>query len=68
MQAFSVEVPDKIAIELDHLVADGWFASKSEVIRLALLEFIRRHQFTLIEQFQREDIEWALQQHQEHQP
>jgi len=23
MQAFSVEVPDKIAIELDHLVADG---------------------------------------------
>jgi Arc/MetJ-type ribon-helix-helix transcriptional regulator len=65
MQAFSVEVPDKIALELDQLVADGWFASQSEVIRLALLEFIRRHQFALIEQFQREDIKWALQQHKE---
>ncbi len=68
MQAFSVEVPDKVAIELERLVADGWFASKNEVIRLALLEFIRHYQFTLIEQFQREDIEWALQQQKEQKP
>lgn len=67
MQTFSVEVPDKIAIEVEHLVADGWFVNKSEVMRLALLEFIRRHQFALIEQFQREDIEWALQQQKEQQ-
>jgi len=65
MPALSIEVPDKINIELDHLVKDGWFVSKSEVVRLALLEFIRRYQFALIEEFQREDIKWALQQHQE---
>lgn len=65
MKALSIELPDKIAIELDQLVADGWFANKSEVIRLALLEFVRRHHLALIEQFQREDIEWALKQSKE---
>ena len=65
MKAVSVELPDKITIEMDHLVTNGWFADQGEIIRLALLEFVRRHHFALIEQFQREDIEWALQQHQE---
>lgn len=62
MKALSIELPDKIAIELNQLVTKGWFANESEIIRLALLEFIQRHRFALIEQFQREDIKWALQQ------
>lgn len=65
MKAVSVELPDKLTIELDQLVTNGWFANQSEIIRLAVLEFVRRHHFALIEQFQHEDIEWALQQHQE---
>lgn len=65
MKALSIELPDKVAIELDQLVTNGWFANQSEIIRLALLEFVRRHHFALIEQFQREDIEWALQQSKE---
>lgn len=62
MTSLSVELPDKMTTELDQLVATGWFADKGEIVRLALLEFIRKHQFALIEQFQREDIAWALQQ------
>lgn len=65
MKAVSVELPEKMTIELDQLVANGWFANQSEIIRLALLEFVQRHHFTLIEQFQHEDIKWALQQHRE---
>ena len=61
MKVLQVELPDKVAAELEGLVRDGWFPSEAEIIRLALAEFVR-HPFTLTEQFQLEDIAWALQQ------
>lgn len=59
-----VDLPDKLADELKLLVEAGWFQSQEEAVRVALLEFVRRHRAELIERFQREDIAWALQ-HQE---
>jgi len=64
MKTIQVEVPDKLVTELATLVKAGWFDNEAEIIRLALLEFIRRYRFELLEQFQREDITWALQQKQ----
>ena len=61
MKSFQVELPDKLAQELDTLVQAGWFGSEAEVIRLALLEFLRHHRFELLERLQRDDIAWALQ-------
>jgi Arc/MetJ-type ribon-helix-helix transcriptional regulator len=61
-KTLEVELPESIATELDALVKGGWFANENEIVRLALLEFARRNRFALIEQFQREDIAWALQQ------
>ena len=60
MKSVHVELPDKLAAELDALVKAGWFHSEEEVLRLALAEFVRRRRFELAEQFQREDIAWAL--------
>jgi Arc/MetJ-type ribon-helix-helix transcriptional regulator len=60
-----VELPEKLVAEIEALVAGGWFADEEEVVRLALTEFISRHRFALLEQFQREDIAWALQQKRE---
>ena len=62
MEALRVELPEKMAEELRRLVAAGWFESEGEAVRLAVVEFIRRHQASLIDRFQREDIEWALSQ------
>jgi len=62
MKSVQVELPDKLADELDLLVKAGWFRSEGEAVRLALVEFVRRHRFELLERFQREDIAWALQQ------
>lgn len=62
MKVVQVEVPDQLAGEMSALVEGGWFASEQEIARLALMEFVRRHRFELIEQFQREDIAWALTQ------
>jgi Arc/MetJ-type ribon-helix-helix transcriptional regulator len=62
MKSLQIELPDKLAQELDTMVESGWFHSESEVIRLALLEFTRTHRMELLERFQREDIAWALHQ------
>lgn len=62
MKSIQIELPDKLAQELGAMVELGWFSNEAEVVRLALLEFIRHHHPELLEQFQREDIAWALKQ------
>lgn len=62
MKSVQVELPDKLAEELKLLVKAGWFRSEQEAIRLAVVEFVRRHRAELLERFQREDIAWALRQ------
>ncbi|HEY0071097.1 MAG TPA: ribbon-helix-helix domain-containing protein [Chloroflexia bacterium] len=62
MKTIQVELPDKVDNELDAMVQAGWFRSKDEVVRQALLEFVRRNQLELQERFQQDDIMWALQQ------
>jgi Arc/MetJ-type ribon-helix-helix transcriptional regulator len=62
VKRLEVELPDQLAGELEAAVKAGWFASESEVVRMALHEFVRRHRFELIERFQRDDIAWALRQ------
>ena len=62
MKRLEVELPDKLAGELGALVQGGWFQSEGEVVRAALIEFVRRHRLELLEKQQREDIAWALRQ------
>ncbi len=62
METMQLELPLQLAGELHRLVERGWFQNEQEAIRAAVLEFVRRHQFTMNEQFQREDIAWALAQ------
>jgi Arc/MetJ-type ribon-helix-helix transcriptional regulator len=62
MKSIHIELPDKLAQELEAMVKAGWFSNEAEVMRLALLEFVRRHRLELLERFQREDIAWALKQ------
>jgi Arc/MetJ-type ribon-helix-helix transcriptional regulator len=68
MTSLQIELPDQLAVAVQRLVQNGWFQTEQEIIRLALAEFIRRHQAELTEQFQREDIAWALTQIQSNQP
>ncbi len=62
MKLIQVELPDEVAKELDMMIQAGWFHSEDEAVRMALLEFIRHNRLQLLERFQREDIEWALEQ------
>ena len=62
MASMQIELPDQLAGAMQRLVQNGWFQTEQKIIRLALVEFIRRHQAELTEQFQLEDIAWALKQ------
>ena len=62
MKVVQIELPDNVAAEMEALVKGGWFMDVGEIVRLALMEFVPRHRLSLSEQFQREDIAWALQQ------
>ena len=62
MKAINVELPEALAEELGRLIKAGWFRNEEEAVRLALLEFVRRHRFELLERFQREDIAWVLRE------
>ncbi len=60
MKTLEVALPDRLAKQVKELVEQGWFLDEAEVARQALSEFLSKHQFELQEQFQREDIRWAL--------
>jgi Arc/MetJ-type ribon-helix-helix transcriptional regulator len=62
MKTLTLELPERVARDVEGLVRAGWFSDEAEVVRLALIEFLNRHQFQLAEQHQREDIAWALEQ------
>lgn len=36
-------IPDKLAIDIDRLVASGRFTSRSDVVRAALTSFVEQH-------------------------
>lgn len=60
LKTFKIDVPERLAQQVEDLVTAGWFANSEELTRLALAEFVQRHPFELHEQFQRDDIQWAL--------
>ena len=60
MKTVKVSLPYKLAIEVENYVKKGWFTDAQEVLRTSLQEFIRHNRLKLLEQFMKEDIDWAL--------
>jgi Arc/MetJ-type ribon-helix-helix transcriptional regulator len=59
MTTLEIEFPDQMAREIRSLVKKGWFASESELTRLAVAAFLRLQQLELQEEQQLADIAWA---------
>jgi Arc/MetJ-type ribon-helix-helix transcriptional regulator len=62
MKTIQIELPEPMVTQVDALIDEGWFTNQNQIILFALAEFIRRYRFALQEQFQLDDIAWALQQ------
>jgi Arc/MetJ-type ribon-helix-helix transcriptional regulator len=63
MKTLQVELPDQMVRDVENAVATGRFESATEVVRVALREFVTRRRFELLEQQQLHDIAWALREH-----
>jgi len=66
MKTIRVDVPEKIAVEIEKYIKSGWFGNEAELTREALREFIRHHRLSLMEKYMDEDIEWALKMKKVH--
>lgn len=65
MHTLQVDLSDPLFNSVKQYVASGYFKSESDFLQAAIVEFVRKNQIELMEQFQREDIEWGLQNKQE---
>jgi Arc/MetJ-type ribon-helix-helix transcriptional regulator len=60
MKTIEVSLPEKLRIEAENYVKNGWFTDEAELLRFALQELVRHNKIMLTEQFMKEDIDWAL--------
>ena len=60
MKTLQVELPDQMAKEVERAVETGVFLNATEVVRVALREFISRRRFEVMEQQQLQDVAWAV--------
>lgn len=60
MQTIPAKVTKRLVIELDELVKQGWYASRSEAIRDAIRELVKKMKLDRLEQAIQEDTRWGL--------
>lgn len=61
MKAITLDLPERLAADLDIAVQAGWFVDAQEAIREALRQYLDSRRLELQERQQLEDISWALQ-------
>lgn len=60
MDAIPAKLTPKLIEEMDELIREGWYANRSELIRDAVREAIRRARSQRIESAIKEDVRWGL--------
>ena len=60
METLTAKVTPKLMTELDILIEDGWYTSRSEAVRDAIRKLIENRTFSKMRKAVQEDIEWGL--------
>ncbi len=60
MKTLPAKVTQRLINELDEIVEEGWYSSRSEAVRDAIRQLVRRYHIEKIERDMEEDIEWGL--------
>ncbi|MBI4043925.1 MAG: hypothetical protein HY393_03930 [Candidatus Diapherotrites archaeon] len=60
METVPAKITPKLVQEMDDLVKDGWYASRSEVIRDGVRELVKKLRSERIMRAIKEDVEWGL--------
>lgn len=60
MEAVPAKLTKKLELEMDAIIEEGWYANRSEFIRDAVREMIRRVKAERLETAIKEDVKWGL--------
>ena len=60
METVPTKLTEKLIKEIDEIIKEGWYANKSELIRDAVRELIRKLKAERLESAIKEDVLWGL--------
>ena len=60
METIPAKVTPKLVNEIDELVKEGWYANRSEAIRDAVRDLVKKMKAERLEAAIKEDVEWGL--------
>lgn len=60
METVPTKLTSKLVTEMESIIKEGWYANKSELIRDALRDLIKKLKAERLEAAIKEDIEWGL--------
>ncbi|MEK6792973.1 MAG: ribbon-helix-helix domain-containing protein [Nanoarchaeota archaeon] len=60
METVPAKLTKRIVTEMEELIKQGWYANKSELIRSAVRELVKKQKVTELESAIKEDIQWGL--------
>ena len=60
MKTVPAKLTKRIMEEMEGLIKEGWYANKSELIRDAIRELIKKQKVAQLEAAIKEDIAWGL--------
>lgn len=60
MQAIPAKITPRLLGEMDEIIKEGWYANRSELIRDAVREIIRKTKTERFEAALKEDVQWGL--------
>ncbi len=60
MQTVPTKLTERLVIESEELIKEGWYANKSELIRDAIRDLIIKLKMQKLEKAIKEDVEWGL--------
>jgi len=60
MLTVPTKLTERLVLEAEELIKEGWYANKSELIRDAVRDLINKLKLQKLEKSIKEDIEWGL--------
>lgn len=60
MKTVPAKLTQKLVVELDELVKEGWYSNRSEAVRDAVRELVEKMRVEMLQEAMKKDIEWGL--------
>ncbi|MBI3032272.1 hypothetical protein HYY69_02255 [Candidatus Woesearchaeota archaeon] len=60
MEAIPTKITPRLLQEMDEIIDEGWYANRSELIRDAIREIVKKMKAQRLESAIKEDIKWGL--------